>query len=419
MPTPHAAPLDVDRLLNDGRWTGYQQWLVLLTALTIIFDGFDNQLLGVSLPTIMREWGVTRGAFAPVVSLGYLGMVIGGTLGGLAGDRLGRRNALLGCMVLFGASTVAVAGIHGVSSLGLLRLVAGIGLGGAMPNAAALAAEYVPLRQRPFAVSLAVVCVPLGATLAGFAAIVALPTVGWRGLFILGGATPIVAAAVLAFIMPESPRFLLRHPSRWRELAALLTRMGHPVPRDATFAPPEGPMSGQRGSVTAIFGQELRVDTFGLWTAFFSCLFAVYLGFSWLPAILSGAGLGTSVASTGLTAFNLGGVVGALVGVFSTWTSSGPVSLNGTQGPNNGWLVVIFAFVALGGVRALSRGSWLGVTAVLGAAVVIFWTGVEGLLDNRDVLGGSTGWGLWLTILAALTLAAVAILVAVRRVHRK
>ena len=114
-----------------------------------------------------------------------------------------------------------------------------------------------------------------------------------------------------------------------------------------------------------------------------------------------------------------GGVVAALVGVFSTWTSSGPVSLNGTQGPNNGWLVVIFAFVALGGVRALSRGSWLGVAAVLGAAVVILWTAVEGLLDNRDVLGGSTGWGLWLTILAALTLAAAALLVAVRRVHRK
>ena len=112
-----------------------------------------------------------------------------------------------------------------------------------------------------------------------------------------------------------------------------------------------------------------------------------------------------------------GAVVAALVGVFSTWTSNGPVSLNGIQGPNNGWLVVIFAFVALGGVRALSRGSWLGVTAVLGAAVVILWTAVEGLLDNRDVLGGSTGWGLWLTILAGLTLAAAALLVAVGRVQ--
>src|SRR6187200_386558 len=126
MTTTRTTPLDVDRVLNEGRWTAYQQWLVFLTALTIVFDGFDNQLLGVALPTIMREWGVTRAAFAPVVSLGYLGMMIGGTIGGYAGDRIGRRNALLGCLVLFGAATVAVAGAHAVGTLGILRMLAGI-----------------------------------------------------------------------------------------------------------------------------------------------------------------------------------------------------------------------------------------------------------------------------------------------------
>ena len=313
MTTTSPGPIDVDRVLNEGRWTGYQQWLVFLTALTIIFDGFDNQLLGVTLPTIMREWAVPRSAFAPVVSLGYLGMMIGGTLGGYAGDQVGRRNALLGCMVLFGLGTIAVAMVDCVSSLGLLRLAAGVGLGGAMPNAAALAAEYVPLRQRPFAVTLAIVCVPVGATLAGFAALLALPAIGWRGLFVLGGTAPILAAVVLARIMPESPRYLVRRPERWGELATLLTRMGHPVPLGATFVQ-SAEKTVRRQSLAAIFGPDLRVDTVGLWAAFFSCLLAVYLGFSWLPAILTGAGLGTSVASTGLTAFNLGGVVGALVG---------------------------------------------------------------------------------------------------------
>ena len=111
MTTTKTTPIDVDRVLNEGRWTDYQKWLVFLTALTIVFDGFDNQLLGVALPTIMREWSVGRAAFAPVVSLGYLGMMIGGTLAGYAGDRIGRRNALLGCMVLFGAATIVVAGV--------------------------------------------------------------------------------------------------------------------------------------------------------------------------------------------------------------------------------------------------------------------------------------------------------------------
>jgi AAHS family 4-hydroxybenzoate transporter-like MFS transporter len=132
-------------------------------------------------------------------------------------------------------------------------------------------------------------------------------------LFIIGGVTPIVAAAILTQLMPESPRYLVRHPSRWRELASLLRRMGHDVGDDAAFAgAADSPVS--RPSLATIFGRALRVDTFALWAAFFSCLLAVYLGFSWLPTILTGAGLGTAVASTGLTAFNLGGVVGALVG---------------------------------------------------------------------------------------------------------
>jgi AAHS family 4-hydroxybenzoate transporter-like MFS transporter len=311
--TVKPTPIDVDRILNESRWTGYQRWLVFLTALTIIFDGFDNQLLGVALPTIMREWSVTRGAFAPVVSLGYLGMMIGGTLAGYAGDRIGRRNALLGCLAIFGVATIVIAMVNDVGTLGILRLIAGVGLGGAMPNAAALAAEYVPLRQRPFAVTLTIVCVPLGATLAGVAAIAALPNIGWRGLFLIGGATPIVGAIVLRWLMPESPRYLVRHPSRWRELAAMLRQMGHDVPDQATFVRPADSTVSQP-SLMSIFGRELRVDTLALWAAFFSCLFAVYLGFAWLPTILTGAGLPSTVASSGLTAFNLGGVVGALVG---------------------------------------------------------------------------------------------------------
>ena len=306
------ARVDVGSILDRGNWTAYQQWLVFLTALTIVFDGFDNQLLGVALPTIMREWGVPRGAFAPVVSLGYLGMMIGGTIAGIAGDRFGRRAALLACMVLFGLTTLAVTVVDGVAALGWMRLLAGVGLGGAMPNAAALAAEYVPLRQRPFAVTLAIVCVPLGAMLAGVVAITALPALGWRGLFALGGLMPIVAAALLVRALPESPRYLARRPGRWRELAALLRRMGHPVSDDAEFS--DRAEGTAKTSLWTIFQRGWRRDTFALWAAFFSCLLSVYLGFSWLPTILTGAGLDTAVATTGLTVFNLGGVVGAIAG---------------------------------------------------------------------------------------------------------
>ena len=148
-PSPLAPAIDIGRLLDEGDWGAYQKWLIFLTALTIIFDGIDNQLLGVAIPSIMQEWSAPRAAFAPVVSIGLAGMMLGGALAGVAGDRLGRRTALLGSMALFGATTAAAAAASTPMQLAVLRLVASAGLGGAIPNAAALAAEYVPRRHRP------------------------------------------------------------------------------------------------------------------------------------------------------------------------------------------------------------------------------------------------------------------------------
>jgi AAHS family 4-hydroxybenzoate transporter-like MFS transporter len=292
---------------------GYQRWIVFLTALTIIFDGIDNQLLGIVIPTLMREWGVARSAFAPLVSLGYLGMMIGGAIAGIAGDQFGRRTALLASMAVFGAMTLAAVTATTPGQLGWLRLLAGIGLGGAMPNAAALVAEFVPLRSRPIAVTVTIVCVPLGATIAGLLGIRLLPIVGWRMLFLGGGIVPLAAAVILWWLLPESPRFLARDRSRWPELIRVLTRMGHHVDRRATFID-STERAVQRASIRALFGPDFRADTIALWAAFFCCLLAVYSGFSWLTTLLSGAGFTPSSANTGITAFNLGGVAGALVG---------------------------------------------------------------------------------------------------------
>lgn len=313
--------VDIGRAIDEGRLGGYQKRLVALTALAIIFDGFDNQLLGLALPAVMDEWGLARGAFAPVVSLGYFGMMIGSAAAGLAGDRMGRRTALIGSMLLFSGGTVGLAAAGSLTGLAALRFLAGVGLGGAMPNAASLAAEYVPLRQRPLAVTLAIVCVPLGGTLAGLFAVPALPAVGWRGMFAIGGLVPLGVALTLWRTLPESPRYLVRHRERWSELAGLLRRMGHPIADGASFSiPGTADAAGDAGQsrsgspIRSLLAASFRRDTVALWTAFLSCLLAVYLGFAWLPSLLTSAGLGSAVASTSLTVFNLGGVVGAIAG---------------------------------------------------------------------------------------------------------
>ncbi len=325
MPDPVAPPsIDLAPVLDEGRWSGYLKFTVLLSALAVVFDGADLQLLSLAIPSLMSEWSLPRADFAPLVAIGMVGMMIGGAAAGMAGDRFGRKQALILSMIIFAVSTLAMSWAGGLIALKILRFLAGIGLGGAIPNAAALASEYVPRRHRPFAVTLAIVCVPLGGMLAAFAAGQVLPVYGWRGLFGLGGSAPLAFVILLFWLLPESPRFLIQRPTRWPQLAVLLRRMGREVPTDAAFFDSRE-QTKLKSPMTALFSPDFRRDTIALWLAFVSCLLAVYLCFNWLPSLLAGAGLN---GSNGLLAFNLGGVVGAVTGaLLITRLGSKPVML--------------------------------------------------------------------------------------------
>jgi hypothetical protein len=98
-----------------------------------------------------------------------------------------------------------------------------------------------------------------------------------------------------------------------------------------------------------------------------------------------------------------------LVGVFCTWLADGNVTLNGSQGPNNGWLCVLLAGPAYLWTRSMERGSWAGIVGVLGSALVIGWTAAENWLDAHDVLGAGVSYGLLVVLAASALLAAAAV----------
>jgi len=353
--------IDVGSLLDDAQWSAYQKLLVAGTAMTIILDGLDNQLLGAAVPALMREWNLPRPAFVPVQTAGLVGMMIGGAIGGVLGDRLGRRIALLGSVITFGLLTMLVPVAGGVGVLTVLRFFAGLGLGGAMPNAAALSSEYVPRRQRPFAVTLTIVCIPLGGSLAGFVGAQVLPRFGWRALFLVGGILPLVMAAVLLKVLPESPRFLARLPDRWPQLRTLLRRLGHSVSDDAGFADTTE-RAIARVSPRELLTPEFRRDTLALCGSFFFCLLSVYMGVTWVPSMLAGAGFSVGAASYGLTAFNLGGVVGAILGAFAIMRLGSRVTM------------LVMAAGAIAGATVLASMA-IGPQSASAVLAMLAWTG--------------------------------------------
>ena len=306
------------RLLDEGRWTSYQTLLIIATALTIILDGIDNQLLPNAIPTLIKEWAQPRPAFTTALAIGPFGMMLGGLLGGLIGDRIGRRPALLGSVLAFGAFTAALALANSIPALTLLRFLAGLGLGGAMPNAATLASEYVPLRHRPMAVTLTIVSIPLGGAIAGELAALLIPTQGWRMLFASCGAVSVLIAAVLWVLLPESPRYLARRRESWPALVRVLRRSGHHLPDDVVFTEP-GIARSSRANLTSLFTGGAARDTLAIWTAFFFGLMTNYVAVLLLPALLTSASVGFSqpTASRALAMWNYGGVVAAVLGAMA------------------------------------------------------------------------------------------------------
>jgi AAHS family 4-hydroxybenzoate transporter-like MFS transporter len=276
---------------------------------------------------------------------------------------------LLGSVIAFGALTVLVSFANDVTTLTALRFFAGLGLGGAMPNAAALASEYVPLRQRPSAVTLTIVCIPLGGTLAGFTGALVLPAYGWRALFLIGGSLPLILAALLWKVLPESPRYLARQRTRWPELAALLKRLGHDVPAGAVFVDSHE-RAVARASLRSLFVPELRRDTLALCAAFFFCLLSVYTGTNWVPSLLTSAGFDVAIANYGLTAVNLGGVVGAILGaIIFGHLGSRITMLAMTAGAIAGCLLL--------------ASSAIGEQSTVGVLAMLAWTG--GLINAVQV----------------------------------
>jgi AAHS family 4-hydroxybenzoate transporter-like MFS transporter len=311
----HPSAIDAAQLLDNGRWSTYQKLLIFATALTIVLDGVDNQLLPNAVPTLIQEWGRPRREFTDALAIGPFGMMLGGLFGGVIGDRWGRRPALLGSVLTFGAFTAALALVNSIEMLAALRFLAGVGLGGAMPNAATLASEYVPARNRPLAVTLTIVSIPLGGALAGELAAVFIPLVGWRLLFAVGGLLSVVVAALLWWWLPESPSFLARHRHRWPQLARVLRRAGHDVPADAVFVTREQDRQSSRGFGRLLSGGFAR-DTVSIWIAFFFGLMTYYVVVLLLPAMLTAPDVGFSqpTASRALAMWNYGGVVAAVLG---------------------------------------------------------------------------------------------------------
>lgn len=339
------ATVDVDRVLEAAKLRGPALVVLLCAASSLILDGFDIQAVGFTGPALIGDLRVERAALGPALAASLVGMAIGAAVVGALGDRWGRRRALIASTALFGVATLLAATATSVPTLAVWRFITGLGLGGALPIATALIAEFAPRRLRAQVIGAIQVGVPLGGMLGAMLAAELMPSYGWRSVFIVGGALPLLVAAAMYFVLPESPRFLATRPQAAQALAALLTRIdpgGRYAATDVFVLGEEAPPT--RAGVRALFSAQLRWDTVVVSLAFLTNMYAVYAFFNWAPLVLTSLGFEMVTAVRGALVFNFAGIAGVL-------TCSWLISRLGSRRP--------LAAGALAGSASLAWLAWL------------------------------------------------------------
>lgn len=302
--------VEVGQLIDERPLSGLQITVMILSFLVVWLDGYHIQSMSLVVPTLSEEWAVKATDFKLVVSSALVGILLGSAFLAGLGDRLGRRKLLIFSMAIIGFSSIGTGLSTGMTHLVIWRFLTGLGLGASIANATALTSDYVPSKRRALLVTIMFSGVAIGAFTSGYIGPWIIDGLGWKGMFMIGGAVPLGVAVLLAFALPESLRLMLVSNPEDARIAKILRRMAPDVdPRSVFARKPDV----QRASVAELLGRNYLRGTVLLWFVFFANMFILYLLVNWLPTLLSMLGWSVSDAMRGTVMIQVGGVVGGLI----------------------------------------------------------------------------------------------------------
>lgn len=276
----------------DGlKFNRFHGMVLLLTALTLIFDGYDSQIVAYIMPKVLKEWNLTPVAAGSLASYGFMGLMVGAAVFGMLSDRIGRKKTLMTCIAIFSIFSGAAYFAPNFKVFVTLRFLAGLGMGGAMPICITLVSEYAPSKIRAKAVTGMFGGFTLGWALAGLIAMLVIPNFGWRPVLLIG-LLPLLFVPVIGIYLPESVRFLAGKKNYTEAIKNMrkIEAMSGVTPRNWTPEDFAQPVQENRGSLGSLFGKGLGTMTIIVWLSYFFNLLVVYGLASWLPSLLVKSG---------------------------------------------------------------------------------------------------------------------------------
>lgn len=309
-----AQVVQVSHLLDERGVSPFHVKLVIWSVFIALIDGYDITAIALAAPELIKTWHVSPKELGPVFSSSLVGILFGSIVFGWIGDRYGRKTALIGSQLVFGVFTWIAAYATNLDQMFWLRFLAGLGIGGVIPNVVAVNIESAPRQSRGTLALIAAGCVPLGGAIPGIVSATLVPQYGWPILFLIGGIAPIVIAAITWFGMPESVKFMTIHEGQRANLVKLIgvLRPDFRVAPDARFVvEDEKQFSGFNPAY--LFKEGLALITPLLWLLFALNLMGYFFLLSWTPTLLTAAKLPPATAALTSASLQIGGTVGALL----------------------------------------------------------------------------------------------------------
>ncbi len=353
--------VNVNEVIDKAKFTPFHFNVVFWCLLIILFDGYDLAINGVALPLLMQEWSLSAVQAGMLASTALAGMMFGAMMFGTLADKIGRKKVIVICVVLFSGFTFAGGFASNPTEFGILRFLAGLGIGGVMPNLVALTSEYAPARLRATLVTTMFSGYAVGGVMAALLGAWFTPNFGWQIMFFIAG-VPLLLLPLIWKFLPESLTFLVK-AQKHDNARQMMQRLDDQLSlNDQTQLALSEIKIAEPAFVSSLFKQGRTASTLLFWLAFFMCLLTLYALGSWLPKLMMAAGYSLGNSLMFLLAMNIGAVIGTVGGgiladkfhlkpVIITLCLSGAVALSllGFKSPQP----VIYFLVAVAGASAI------------------------------------------------------------------
>jgi MFS transporter, AAHS family, 4-hydroxybenzoate transporter len=306
--------IDITQIVDRQPVSRFLLGVIFLCTLVTLADGYNISVIAFAAPGIVKAWHLNRAALGPLFSSSLVAGLIGPFLFGTLGDRIGRRSSMIAAVLMIGIFGVVSGYCTSLIPLIVTRFIAGIGMSGALAVTVAAMNEFAPRRLRATFVTIVFSGTTIGSGLPGLVAPAILANHGWESLFFIGGVVPVGLALAVYLFLPETPKFLCLQRARRAELDRLLRRLEPQlqVPAEAQYVL-GGEVAGAASSVGLLFTGKLALLTPLLWFGSFVAMIVFHSFNTWLPTLMTDAGVPFARAAHMVVLFQFLGTLGGWV----------------------------------------------------------------------------------------------------------